>query len=126
LIDYVSLIGKKEHDAIISLMNQCDIYLQYSISEGFCNAVLEAQAMNCLCVVSDAEGLAENVIDNITGRVIPKRNPKALAETLLEVIHLPNDDKITIRNKARNRVINTFNLDNQRNEFMEFYKFSPL
>ena len=45
-------------------LNNSDVYLQYSVQEGFCNAVLEAQAMGLLCVVSDGGALPENVIDN--------------------------------------------------------------
>ncbi|MBK7870836.1 MAG: glycosyltransferase family 4 protein [Saprospiraceae bacterium] len=53
---------------------KADIYLQYSIQEGFCNAVLEAQAMGLLCIVSDAEGLPENILHGQTGWVVPKGN----------------------------------------------------
>ena len=118
----MTLLGKKTHDDVARLLNQCDVYVQYSISEGFCNAVLEAQAMGCLCVVSDAEGLAENVLHDITGWVVPKRSPNALTEMILKVIDLTHDEKQTIRTNARKRIINDFNLEKQQMEFSKFYK----
>ena len=63
-------------------LEKSDIYLQYSIQEGFCNSVLEAQAMGLLSIVSDANGLTENIIHNYTGWVVPKMAPKLLANCI--------------------------------------------
>ena len=41
-----------------------------AVSEGFCNAVLEAQAMKLPVVCTDADGLPENVQDGTTGLVV--------------------------------------------------------
>ena len=124
LSNHVTLLGKKTHEEVVSLLNQCDIYIQYSLSEGFCNAVLEAQAMGCLCIVSDVEGLSENVLHGQTGWVVPKRNPLALAEALINVIHLPDVRKDSFKNNAKERVIEKFNLDDQKKSFSEFYNSS--
>ena len=64
------------HDDIVKFYKKADIYIQYSIEEGFCNAVLEAQSMGVLTIVSDASGLIENVVDGKTGWVVPKRRTK--------------------------------------------------
>ena len=78
-----------------------DFYIQYSIQEGFCNAVLEAQAMGLLCIVSDADGLSENVLHNETGWVVPKRNPTLLAQKMIETIDLNDTEKSKIRENAQ-------------------------
>ena len=62
LQDEVIFEGKIDHQQVREILTNSTIYLQYSIQEGFCNAVLEAQALGKLCVVSDAEGLSENVV----------------------------------------------------------------
>ena len=77
----VSFKGKLAHMEVKKAMEQADIYLQYSLQEGFCNAVLEAQAMGLLCIVSDAEGLPENVLHGQTGWVVPKRQPALLKQS---------------------------------------------
>jgi glycosyltransferase involved in cell wall biosynthesis len=117
----VVFLGKLEPKEIKEKLALTDIYLQYSIQEGFCNAVLEAQAMGCLCVVSDAEGLSENVLDEITGFIVEKRNPKLLSNTILDVWHLPAEEKQKMRKNAMDRVSKEFNLEIQKQKFIEFY-----
>lgn len=117
----VVFLGKLEPKTIKEKLALTDVYLQYSIQEGFCNAVLEAQAMGCLCVVSDAEGLSENVLDGITGFVVEKRNPKLLSKAILDVLNMPNQDKQRIRKQAIERVSNEFNLEIQKQQFIDFY-----
>ena len=74
-----------------------------------------------MCIVSNAEGLSENVLDGKTGWVIPKRQPKRLAEKILEVINLPEDLKQDISKNAMARVMETFNLELQQRKFVCFY-----
>ena len=57
IADKVVFAGKQPHDKIAEYLNEADIYLQPSVQEGFCNAVLEAQATGLICIVSNAEGL---------------------------------------------------------------------
>ena len=121
LSENVTLLGKKEHHEVIEYYNNASIYIQYSISEGFCNAVLEAQAMRLLCVVSDAEGLSENVLHNETGWVVPKRNSILLSEKLIEIINLPQHRQQQITDSARKRVLKQFNLEEQAIAFQKFY-----
>lgn len=117
----VKFAGKLAHNKVKKHLEQADVYLQYSIQEGFCNAVLEAQAMGLLCIVSDAEGLGENVLDNQTGWVVSKRNPKLLAEKIDEVISLSEEQKNIITTKAIQRIKQEFNIDKQTSNFVRFY-----
>lgn len=121
LIENVTLLGKLDHNSIPSILKMTDLYIQFSLCEGFCNAVLEAQAAGCLCIVSDAEGLSENVIDGQTGWVVPKRRPDLLAKKILEVINMPQSKLLEISHRAAERVKNEFNLEKQKREFVEFY-----
>lgn len=114
--------GKKAPQEIKKILQESDIYVQYSIHEGFCNAVLEAQAMGLLCVVSDGGGLPENVLHERTGWVVSKRNPKALADQLIKVMNLSESDRIRISQAAIKRVKEKFSLKKQRKEFENFYE----
>jgi colanic acid/amylovoran biosynthesis glycosyltransferase len=71
-------------------MLAADIFLHAAVSEGFCNAVLEAQAMKLPVVCSDADGLPENVVDGETGFVVPRRSAMALAEKLRQLALSPS------------------------------------
>src|SRR5690606_1084898 len=86
LTNKVIFKGKLSQNEIKEQLTKSDIDVQYSIQEGFCNAVLEAQAMGLLCIVSNAEGLSENVMNEKTGWVVPKYSRVALAKTIQEVI----------------------------------------
>lgn len=122
LQECITFTGKLTPQEIKKKLEETDLYLQYSIQEGFCNAVLEAQAMGKVCIVSDADGLMENVVDNVTGFVVPKRKPVSLAAKILEVINLSDSDKKVIITRAIERVKKEFSIDKQRENFISFYK----
>ena len=121
LNDKVELIGDISHKHIKSYYNKSDIYLQYSIQEGFCNAVLEAQSMGVLVIVSDALGLKENIINNKTGWVVPKRQPILLADKIREVLSMDNKKLYKVRRDAMERIDQNFTLEKQKIEFHKFY-----
>lgn len=118
----VHFLGKLSHERVKEQLLNADIYLQPSLQEGFCNAVLEAQLAGLLCIVSDAEGLRENVLDNVTGWVIPRRNAQALAEAIKNVTGLTQEKRSAIVAAAMERVKKNFNVENQKAAFAEFYR----
>ena len=120
--DKIRFAGKKSPEEVKKAYQESDIYLQYSVQEGFCNAVLEAQAVGLLSIVSDAEGLPENILDGKTGWVVPKRNPPALAEQIIKVLNLSEAERRQISQAAAARVVEKFNLPQQKTEFLEFYQ----
>jgi colanic acid/amylovoran biosynthesis glycosyltransferase len=74
-----------------------------------------------LCIVSDAEGLSENVLHEKTGWVVTKRQPELLAEQILSTITMDQELLDKIRVTAVQRVTNNFNLEKQKIEFEQFY-----
>lgn len=122
LEENVIFSGKKDHKEITKIMNESDIYLQPSYQEGFCVSVLEAQASGLLCIVSDAGGLKENIIDGETGWIMPKRDPEAIAEKIREVMNLPEEKRKETAKRARIRVEKEFSLEDQKKKFSEFFK----
>ena len=122
LEDNVIFAGICDKNEIKMKLQNSSIYLQYSVQEGFCNAVLEAQSMGLLCVVSNAEGLSENVIHNKTGWIVPSRQSKKLAQTLNDILNLPNEELIKFKTAAINRVREEFSLTAQNVKFQKFYE----
>ncbi|MBB6681138.1 glycosyltransferase family 4 protein [Aequorivita sp. 609] len=122
LKDRVQFLGKLPHAEVKRELEEASIYIQYSIQEGFCNAVLEAQAMGKLCIVSNAEGLTENVLHGKTGWVVPKYSPYLLAEQIKKVLLMADHEKSKITQNAENRVREEFNVQKQQREFLEFYR----
>ena len=121
LNDSVIFEGKLSYQETIQKLYDSDVYIQYSYSEGFCNAALEAQSKGVLSIVSDGGAFSENVINGETGWVIQKNSPKLLAEKIVEVINLPDSNKEKIRKQAIERVTKEFNIEKQQKEFIDFY-----
>ena len=118
----VHLLGQVNHREVIEKMKTSDIYIQPSIQEGFCNSVIEAQAMGLICIVTNAEGLSENIIDNYTGIVIPKRSSKDIVEAIKNVLSMEKRKLIEKRKNARNRVEKLFSLEKHQKSFKIFYQ----
>ena len=122
LKENVQFLGRLSHTQVKEELEQATIYLQYSIQEGFCNAVLEAQAMGKLCIVSNAEGLAENILHEETGWVVPKNSPHLLAAQIKKVLLMDESKKKSISQNAIERVRRKFNIEKQQREFVKFYE----
>lgn len=121
ILEDIQFKGKLNQIEVIEEYKKANIYLQYSIQEGFCNSVLEAQSMGLLCMVSNAEGLSENVLDNKTGWVVNKYDSNALAYKIEEVINLSTDEKKRISKAAEQHVKENFNTREQQEKFVKFY-----
>lgn len=117
----VILKGRLSHSETLQVMHEADIYLQPSVQEGFCNALIEAQATGLLCIATNAEGLSENVINEESGWIVPKVNPHALAKKIQEVIELPAAVRKGIAENAIHRVNSNFRLESQVRQFNDFY-----
>lgn len=117
----VKLLGKKTHGEVKELLLESDIFLMPSVQEGFCNAVIEAQASGCLCVVTNAEGLAENVINEETGTVVAKREPKAIAEAIQNLASRSPDLLSVISRNAQTRVKEEFDIKDHIKRWEDFF-----
>jgi len=122
LSENIIFYGKLTHSATLQVLIKTDLYIQPSYNEGFCNAVLEAQAMGKLCIASNVGGLPENIKDKKTGWLVPTYNSQALADKILEVIHLPEDKKQEISANAKERVKKYFTIEQQQQKFVDFYE----
>ena len=120
LENYVHFLGSMDQGAIRQEMSQSDIFLHSAVSEGFCNSVLEAQAMELPVVCTDADGLPENIEDGVTGFAVPRRDPRALAEKIYALAQAPALRK-QMGKAGRQRVLEMFCLDTQLRAFEDFY-----
>ncbi|MFN2386434.1 MAG: glycosyltransferase family 4 protein [Thermoanaerobaculia bacterium] len=117
----VELLGARTSEEVREELCLADVFLHPAVSEGFSNAVLEAQAMGLPVVCTDAGGLPENVADGETGFVVPRRDPAALAEKLKE---LARDGALRRRmgEAGRERVLARFRIESQIEAFGHLYR----
>ena len=72
-----------------ALLRAADLFVHPSHQEGFSNAILEAMAAGLPVVACDVGGNPEAVVDGVTGRLVPPRDPKALASAMAEILADP-------------------------------------
>lgn len=121
LSENVTLVGRLDAAGVRDEMRQADVLVHPALSEGFGNAVLEAQAMGLPVVCTDAEGLAENVVHGETGLVVPRRSPDALSRALLRLM---TQEGLGHRmgERGTRRVAEHFDLATQTSGFVAFFR----
>jgi len=84
----VQLLGFR-NDAI-ALLSQFTLFALASHLEGLCTSLLDAQALGVPIVATAVGGIPDVVEDGRTGRLVPGRDPEALARALIEALDHPD------------------------------------
>jgi phosphatidylinositol alpha-1,6-mannosyltransferase len=90
--DHVHFLGRVENRRLVSLLNCADVFVMTSRStkdgdfEGFGIAAVEAALCGKPAVVSGDSGLAEAVIDGVTGIVVPQNDEEATADAIVSLL----------------------------------------
>jgi glycosyltransferase involved in cell wall biosynthesis len=97
----------------------CDVYVNCSISEGISLTILEAMAAAVPVVATDVGGTRE-IVDNNSGRLVPDRDPAALACAICALAKRPAV-RDALGEAARERVRARFTLDRMIDEYRQVY-----
>jgi len=101
------------------LLAACDLYANSSISEGISLTILEAMAAG-LPVIATRVGGTPEIVDESCGRLVPSRDPDALAGTLAALAaNAPL--RQALGREARARVEQHFTLDRMVREYRDVY-----
>ena len=114
----VVLHGRCGEEQVVRLLQQSDVFLLPSLSEGISNAVLEAMACGLPVVTTECGGMREVVTDGVEGFVVPVRDPEAMAGALIRLIESP-DLRCKMGRAGRERVIREFTLSQQVQKWLE-------
>jgi glycosyltransferase involved in cell wall biosynthesis len=120
LQDHVLLLGRLRPEEIQLRLQQADVFLLSSLSEGISNAVLEAMACGKPVITTDCGGMREAVEDGVEGFVVSIRDPEGMAKALQTLWQEPKLRR-QMGISARKRVIREFNLENQIKQFRALY-----
>ena len=121
LRDCVRLAGVLRREDMPGAYANADIMVHAALEEGFCNAVIEAQAMELPVVTSDSGGLPENVEHGQTGFVVARRDPDAMAARIIELARDPAL-RAQLGRAGRTRALARFDLDRQAEAFVALYR----
>lgn len=118
LQDHVKLHGKLSADEIRNKLQNADVFLLTSLTEGISNAALEAMSCGLPVVTTDSGGMREAVTDGVEGFVVPIMDPDAVAAALERL-----SKNLELRKKmgdaARAKVLRDFSLAQQIEQFQE-------
>jgi glycosyltransferase involved in cell wall biosynthesis len=97
---YVQFVGKVPHEKVQDFMQQADIFVLPSLSEGFPNVVLEAMACGLPIVASRVGGIPDIITNDTNGYLVEVKDTENLSNKILFL--LQNDilrEKISGNNK---------------------------
>jgi sugar transferase (PEP-CTERM/EpsH1 system associated) len=108
LSERVRLLGERRD--IPDLLRAFDVFVLPSRAEGMSNTILEAMATGLPVIATDVGGNPELVDPDVTGRLVPSGDPKALEAALS--VYVADSYLRRLQGKAgRERVLQHFSLD---------------
>jgi glycosyltransferase involved in cell wall biosynthesis len=110
-----------EREDVADLLTACDGFVQSSVVEGLPMALLEAASSGLACVVTDAGGVSDIVLDGRTGYVVPLGNPGALSAAMSRLAGMPADARHKMGLAAREHVIAHFDQDKVLTQWEQIY-----
>jgi glycosyltransferase involved in cell wall biosynthesis len=115
---YAWLAGER-HD-VADVMRGLDCFVLPSLAEGISNTLLEAMASSLPVIATRVGGNAELMEEGLTGRLVPRADPEALAT---EILHYFDDPQLARRHggAGRSLVEKRFSLDLMVRRYDELY-----
>lgn len=114
----VHLLGRRQD--IPRLTAALDIASSSSFGEGFPNVIGEAMACAVPCVVTDVGDSA--LIVGETGKVVPPRNPSALAAAWGAMIEIGREGRRKLGHAARERIEENFRIETIAARYEQLYR----
>ena len=89
ILDKVTFTGMLEEKALVSFLQQLDIYIHASLGETMSTAIMQAMACGKPVIASDVPGINNMVDNNITGILVPAQKAEEMAAAILQLINSP-------------------------------------
>lgn len=121
LQDDVRLTSKMNYKDVLKEMQNADVLVLPSVSEGLANVVIEAMALGLPVISTNAVGMVELVIHNETGLLFESRDVNSLAEILMYFNAIPQKSIEVMSAKALQKVIEQHNWKTFKQRFNDFY-----
>ena len=93
-----------------AFLRELDLFALVAEPAGCPNASLEAMAAGLPVVATDVGGVAEQIVEGVTGHVVPRDDPDALAAALVRLAH-DRGARVRLGQAGRERIRTDFSLE---------------
>lgn len=100
----VQLLGLLPYSEVQKRMQVADVLLLSSVEEGIANVVLEAMQLGTLVVSTNCGGMSEVIHHGDNGFLVPIRDPERMANAILDLSQLSEEQKETIIENAKQTI----------------------
>jgi glycosyltransferase involved in cell wall biosynthesis len=90
----VDLLGWISHDNLSNYLNQLQLLILPSYSEGLPNIMLEAMACGTPVLATPVGAIPDVIIDGKTGFIMENNSPECIAENVIRALNSPNLEEI--------------------------------
>lgn len=108
-----------ERSDVPQCLSAMDIFCLHSRSEAFPNVLAEAMAMGLPCVATDVGDAA--LLLGGEGRVVVKEDSSALAAAVEDLILLDTAARMSIGQRAKDRIVSSYSMEAVRSKFESLY-----
>jgi glycosyltransferase involved in cell wall biosynthesis len=119
--DAVTFTGLLPHDQMPELFAAFDLFAHPCLEEPFGLVVVEAMTAQRPVVACNAGGIPEIIRDGVDGILVPRRQPAALAEAIVDLLTNPVRSTKLVRS-ARERVMAAFTPEIQAATMLNVYR----
>lgn len=125
--DLVKLVGRKQQQEVIEILDNSQIFIAPSVTgedgnqEGIPNVLKEAMAMGLPVISTHHSGIPELIEDGISGFLVPERDADTLAEKLSYLIEHP-EVWSEMGQAGRNYVEQHYDINQLNEQLVEIYQ----
>jgi glycosyltransferase involved in cell wall biosynthesis len=128
IVQLVDDLGLNQHVQVLPSRNDvpaclaaADMIIHPSLADSFSQLVIEAQGVGGLLIASDIAAAREQIIDGVTGLIVPPRDSSAIAEAVRYLVDNP-ELAISMRKNGPSHVREKFNWQRMVSEEIECLK----
>lgn len=103
-----------------NILKNLDIFVLASKEEGLGTSTLDAMSVGLPIIGTDAGGIPEVIADNENGYIVPKRNPKKLAEAIINLLN--DEQKRNVFSKNSLKIVREFDIQKNIDQNINLYK----
>ena len=123
----ISFPGFIPYDRVSELFSSADVFVMSSAvhssgeRDGIPNVIMEALVHRVPVVATDVCGIPEVIRNNVTGLLVPQRNPSALANAIVRMVG-NRDSALEMAERGRSLVLRQFETERNHTKILNLYQ----